>query len=67
MTKIRDYEVTDDDVRSLSLMGEIDLATAIVAIGLRAPQRGDTHLAARGRCADALNRRVKREARRNKP
>jgi hypothetical protein len=51
------YAVTDEQIKSLSMGGEIDLDTACVAIGLRSPKRGDSRTAARKRCAYAFERR----------
>lgn len=49
--------LTDEQIKSLSMAGEIDLDTAIVAIGLRAAKRGDSRARARARCAEVLNAR----------
>lgn len=53
--------LTDDDIKRLSLIGDIDLNTAAVAIGLRTADRGDSLRACRQRCVDAWNATARKD------
>jgi hypothetical protein len=52
---VNEDTISDDQIKVLSMLGDIGLDTACVAIGLRQPQRGDHPKAARRRCAVVWN------------